>query len=217
MSSFSLSTLFQNLRCWLFRVDDALRDKSTNWNQACRSKLWKEGFVKYQRIWTALLLSFTVAMSSCTENDSERITLPDPGSYVMPAAPGLIGTFSGTVRNTAHTKSGTLTISITSRNPATGQLNGTLTLTGFSNCFSKGVFSDPAGQNNNYDNYYVPQRGFGSIMAIGPQPGSRSFLYFLASDNFNQGLQLDGITETLAFTNGHNWCLEIDAVILKRE
>lgn len=172
--------------------------------------------MRYQQLWRALAISFIAALTSCTENDSERITLPDPGSYVMPAGPGLIGTFSGTVRNTAHTKSGTLTISITRHDPGTGLFTGTLTLTGFSNCFTKGVFPAP-NQTNNYDNYYVPQRGFGSIMAIGPQPGSRSFLYFLASDDFNNGLQLDGITETLAFSDGHNWCLEIDAVVLKKQ
>lgn len=192
-------------------VIDALRDR----NKKSKAVFEKEAFVKYERLWTALVFSLMVALTSCG-NENETITVPNPGPQIIPEATGLLGTFSGTVQNTIHTKSGTLTISITAYDRSSGLLTGTLTLTGFSECFTKGIFPGP-GRNNNYDNHYLPQRGFGSIIATGPQPDSFSFLYFLPSDDFNKGLNLNGITETLAFNDGRNWCLEIDPVVLKKQ
>jgi hypothetical protein len=163
--------------------------------------------VKYQRIWTALLFSLILALTSC---GNETTTGPN-----LPSNPSPVGTFSGTVQNISHTRSGTLTISITAYD-SSRLLTGTLMLQGFSECFTEGIFPDPSG-NINADNHYFPERGFGSIMAFGPQPGSYSFLFFLKSDDFSAGLNLDGITEGLAFYDGRNWCLEIDPVFLKRQ
>ena len=161
--------------------------------------------MKYQRIWTTVMYSFIVALTSCG-NETETTTGPN-----LPPNPSPVGTFSGDVQNASHTKSGTLTISITTMN-SSGKLAGSLSLTGFSECFTTGIFPDP---NHKNGSFYSPQRGILRIMAAGPQPGSYSYLDFQKSVDFNQGLKL-GCCEA-AFYDGRDWCLEIDAVLLKKE
>ncbi|HSE41970.1 MAG TPA: hypothetical protein VLH08_14495 [Acidobacteriota bacterium] len=172
--------------------------------------------MKYELLWTTLVCSLFLTLTSCgNESEVEHVTLPPLVFQPQPEAPGLVGTFSGIVQNTNHTRTGTLTISITEYDRSSGALKGSLKLTGFSECYAKGVFPRP-NKTNIYDNHYVASRGFGSIIAAGPQPDSYSFLYFEKSDNFFNGLKLNGLTETLAFYDGQNWCLEIDPVILQR-
>src|SRR5262245_60815248 len=96
---------------------------------------------------TVLVFSVLVALTSCG-NENESVTGPTlpppiPGPTILPEAPGLIGTFSGTVQNTSHTESGALTISITAYDRHSGALTGSLTLTGFSECFTTAIFPDP--------------------------------------------------------------------------
>jgi hypothetical protein len=171
--------------------------------------------MKYELIWTALVCSLFLTLTSCgNEPEVDHVTtLVTPGAQTQPDAPGLVGTFSGIVQNTSHTRTGTLTIYITAYDRTSGALTGALKLSGFSECFTKGIFPDP--NHNNYDNRYSPHRGFGTIQASGTHPGSHSFLYFEKSDDFNQGLRL-GVDE-LGFYDGSNWCLLIDPVVLKRQ
>jgi hypothetical protein len=164
--------------------------------------------VKYERLWRAFVFSLIVALTSCsTGNENETITGPN-----LPPNPSPIGTFSGAVQNASHTKDGTLTISITTMD-SSGKLAGSLSLTGFSECFTTGIFPDPSHKN---DSFYSPQRGFGRIIAAGRQSGSHSYLEFEKSADFNGGLML-GSFEGLAFYDGRDWCLEIDPALLKRQ
>jgi hypothetical protein len=172
--------------------------------------------MKYERFWIVFVFVLMVMWTSC--DNYEPITShsrrPILGPFqILPEAPGLVGTFSGKVQNTDHTRTGNLKISITDYDRKTGHLTGTLTLTGFAECFTTGIFPDA--NHPNYSSHFAP--GWGFIQASGTQPGSYSYLSFLNSNDFYKGLDLNGITEDLAFFDGRNWCLSIDPVLLKRE
>ena len=171
--------------------------------------------MKNEGISTAVLFIVLLSMASCdTENEMIAVNRPSQRPIPPPiSAPGLVGTFSGTVQNISHTESGTLIISITRVDKTSGSLTGSLSLTGFSNCYTTGIFPDPSYAR--YSSYYSPGRGFGFIQASGQQPGSYSYLYFLASENFYDGLKLG--VDDLGFYDGHNWCLSIDSAVLKRQ
>ncbi len=198
------------MHCWFFHTDNALRGRT----RKDKSVFDKEAVVKYERLWRALVFSLIVALTSCG-NENETITGHNPTPNPNTGITGLVGTFSGTVQNTDHTKSGTLTIAIRAYDSSSGLLTGTLKLTGFSECFTTGIFPDP--NHKNYDNYYLPGRGFGFIQASGTQPGSYSYLPFEGSTYFYNGLQLGGVAENLGFRDASHWCLSIDSALLKRK
>ena len=180
----------------------------------------KEAAVKHKPILTALVFTLLLGLTSCG-HESETITGnnpqpgpgPAPGPGYNPAAPGLVGTFSGTVTDLSHTKSGTLTITITAFDRSSGSLTGALKLTGFPGCFTAGVFPDP--KISKHRSHYSPQNGRGMILAGGSRPGSYSYLSFNGSNDFNKGLYLDDL-DGLGFNDGVNWCLGIYAAVLTK-
>ena len=133
--------------------------------------------------------------------------------YSLAAEPSLVGTWIGSAKDYFSDSQGQLTIDITSDTDpydlGLHDIEGTVTLTGFSLCFTQGVFSSEKGEGRWNESFYT-----GSITAIG-ENFSRVHMYFFISSDL-QKIQIDFGNIAFEDSNG-NYCLFPDDIVLTKQ